>query len=344
MQSIDARAGGGALRPGMPGACIVAGGAGFIGSHLCDALLGRGEEVLCIDSLITGRLENIAHLMPHPRFRFLRADIIDLPPIAPPVRRIYNLACPASPPKYQIDPVHTLRSSVIGTANLLDLARRTGARLLLASTSEVYGDPDVSPQAEDYAGSVNCWGPRACYDEGKRAAETLCHDHAARHGVSVRVARIFNTYGPRMAPDDGRVVSNFIAQALRGEPLTIHGDGRQTRSFCHVADMVAGLLRLMEADLSHTAPVNLGNPAETTVIELARRVRAMTGARSHLVHRPLPTDDPRQRCPDITRARAWLGWTPEIGLPDGLRDTIADLAAALARAETPNRPVELIAS
>ncbi len=309
------------------GIAVVAGGAGFIGSHLCEALLDKGHGVLCIDSLVTGRMENIAHLMRDRRFRFQRADVIELPLIDAPVWRIYNLACPASPPKYQIDPVHTLRSSVIGALNLLELARCTGARILQASTSEVYGDPAISPQSEDYAGSVNCWGPRACYDEGKRAAETLFHDYAARHGVAVRVARIFNTYGPRMAPDDGRVVSNFITQALRGDPITIYGDGQQTRSFCHVGDMVAGLIALMEADMTHPAPVNLGNPGEFTVADLAAQVLAMTGSRSHIVHCPLPVDDPRQRCPDITRAQSLLGWAPRIDLATGLADTIAHFAA-----------------
>lgn len=341
MSSIDGDARGvhGHVPPARGGLCIVAGGAGFIGSHLCERLLAQGHRILCLDSLITGRLENIAPLLAHPRFRFLRADVTDLPPIEGPVGRIYNLACAASPGKYQIDPVHTLRSSVIGAINLLELARREGARILQASTSEVYGDPKVSPQAEDYAGSVNCWGPRACYDEGKRAAETLFHDYAARHGVEVRIARIFNTYGPRMAPDDGRVVSNFISQALRGGALTIYGDGRQTRAFCHVADMVDGLIRLMEADLPATAPVNLGNPAEIPVGDLARLVLALTGAMreatpggaARVVHLPLPVDDPRQRCPDIGRARAWLGWSPRIDLTTGLRDTITHFADELAR-------------
>ena len=294
--------------PASDGLCIVAGGAGFIGSHLCERLLAQGHRILCLDSLITGRLENIAPLMAHPRFRFLRADVTDLPSIAGPVGRIYNLACAASPGKYQIDPVHTLRSSVIGAINLLELARREGARILQASTSEVYGDPKVSPQGEDYAGSVNCWGPRACYDEGKRAAETLFHDYAARHGV-------------------------------RGGALTIYGDGRQTRAFCHVADMVDGLIRLMEADLPASAPVNLGNPAEIPVGDLARLVLALTGAMreatlggaARVVHLPLPVDDPRQRCPDIGRARAWLGWSPRIDLTTGLRDTITHFADELAR-------------
>ena len=294
--------------PASDGLCIVAGGAGFIGSHLCERLLAQGHRILCLDSLITGRLENIAPLLAHPRFRFLRADVTDLPPIEGPVGRIYNLACAASPGKYQIDPVHTLRSSVIGAINLLELARREGARILQASTSEVYGDPKVSPQGEDYAGSVNCWGPRACYDEGKRAAETLFHDYAARHGV-------------------------------RGGALTIYGDGRQTRAFCHVADMVDGLIRLMEADLPASAPVNLGNPAEIPVGDLARLVLAMTGTMrkatpggaARVVHLPLPVDDPRQRCPDIGRARAWLGWNPRIELNAGLRETIDHFAGELAR-------------
>ncbi|WP_209425065.1 UDP-glucuronic acid decarboxylase family protein [Pararhodobacter sp. SW119] len=325
------------------GRTIVTGGAGFVGSHLCEALVRAGHHVLCIDNLVTGRIENIAPLLIHPRFRFLRADVIDLPVIDGPVLRIYNLACPASPAKYQLDPIFTLRTSVLGATNLLDLAHRTGARILQASTSEVYGDPTVSPQVEEYAGSVKCWGPRACYDEGKRAAETLFHDYAMRRGVDTRVARIFNTYGPRMAPDDGRVVANFITQALNGNDLTIYGNGQQTRSFCHVDDLVAGLIALMESDLKQPAPVNLGNPAEITVAELAARIISMTEAPSRIVHRALPVDDPRRRRPDIARAKAWLGWEPKVDLEPGLRGTIAHFARAmLDEAEALFTPAEAI--
>jgi len=305
---------------------VVAGGAGFIGSHLCRALLDRGEEVLCIDNLQTARPSNLRLLQGEPRFRFLRWDITEpLPdPVlaeAPRIGRVWNLACAASPPRYQRDPEHTMLTNVVGTNHLLRLAEAAGARFLLTSTSEVYGDPDLHPQGEDYRGNVSCTGPRACYDEGKRAAEALTFDYARTGRAEVRVARIFNTYGPNMDPEDGRVVSNLLCQALRGDALTIYGDGSQTRSFCYVSDMVAGLLALMEAGIDGTQPVNLGNPVEITVNELLEAVVALTGTRSRVVRRPLPVDDPRRRRPDITRASALLGWQPRVPLAEGLAQT-----------------------
>lgn len=306
---------------------LVAGGAGFIGSHLCEAMLADGASVLCLDSLLTGRVQNIRHMSSEPRFEFIQADVIDHLPRLPHLDAVLNLACAASPPRYQADPVHTLMTSVIGTRNLLTLAQENGARFLLASTSEVYGDPEVHPQAETYLGNVNPTGPRACYDEGKRAAETLCFDHLRLGKVDVRVARIFNTYGPRMSPDDGRVVSNIVNQALSGMPITLYGDGRQTRSFCYVDDLVHGLLRLLDHRGHLAAPVNLGNPAEITVAALVEMVLRMSRSRSPVVRRPLPTDDPRRRCPDIAQARQRLGWEPTVSLEEGLRRTIAWFAA-----------------
>ncbi|MBY0297459.1 MAG: SDR family oxidoreductase [Methylobacterium sp.] len=306
---------------------LVAGGAGFLGSHLCDVLLARGDRVICLDSFATGRRRNLRHLDREPRFEVVEHDIVR--PLPAPLRRqkfdrIYNLACAASPPHYQADPEHTLLTSVLGTHRLLMTAEAAGARLLQASTSEVYGDPEVHPQPEGYWGHVNPTGPRACYDEGKRAAETLCYDYARAGRVAVRVARIFNTYGPRMRADDGRVVSNVVCQALSGDDITVYGDGSQTRSFCYASDLVDGLVRLMEHDTTTLAfaPVNLGNPAELTVANLVARVLAMTGSRSAVVHRPLPVDDPRRRRPDITRASDVLGWSPRVPLEQGLKATV----------------------
>jgi UDP-glucuronate decarboxylase len=304
---------------------LVAGGAGFIGSNLIDALLAEGATVLCLDSFLTGRRRNLAHLEREPRFEMIEADVIERLPAAVGRARpthIYNLACAASPPHYQADPEHTMLTNVLGARNLLRLAEETGARFLLSSTSEVYGDPEVHPQPEHYRGWVSCTGPRACYDEGKRAAETLTFDFQRSNRADVRVARIFNTYGPRMRPDDGRVVSNVICQALAGEDITIYGDGSQTRSFCYVSDLVDGLLRLMDSDV-RDGPVNLGNPVELQVADLAERVLRLTGSASSLVHRPLPEDDPRRRKPDIGRARSLLGWEPKVSLEEGLQATAA---------------------
>ena len=299
---------------------LVTGGAGFLGSHLCERLLGAGHDVLCVDNYYTGRRSNIEHLLGHPRFEAMRHDITA--PLYVEVDEIYNLACPASPVHYQFDPVQTLKTSVHGSINMLGLAKRTKARIFQASTSEVYGDPLVHPQPEGYWGHVNTLGPRACYDEGKRAAETLFFDYHRQHKVPVRVARIFNTYGPRMHPNDGRVVSNFVLQALRGEDITIYGDGSQTRSFCYVDDLIEGFARLMDQD-AVVGPVNLGNPAEFTIKELAEQVIDLTGSPSRLVFQPLPADDPRQRRPDIALARQALGWEPAVQLRDGLQKTIA---------------------
>jgi len=299
---------------------MVTGGSGFLGSHLCDRLLEQGHEVLCVDNLFTGTKQNIVHLRDHPNFEFMRHDITV--PLFVEVDEIYNLACPASPIHYQYDPVQTTKTSVHGAINMLGLAKRLGCRILQASTSEVYGDPAVHPQTEEYWGNVNPIGPRSCYDEGKRCAETLFFDYRRQHGVPIKVARIFNTYGPRMHPADGRVVSNFIMQALGGEPITIYGDGTQTRSFCYVDDLVEGLVLLMESPDDLTGPVNLGNPSEFTMIDLAKEVLAITGSTSDLVHSELPTDDPRQRRPDIAKARSLLGWEPRTLLNDGLRHTI----------------------
>jgi UDP-glucuronate decarboxylase len=300
---------------------LVAGGAGFLGSHLCKRLLLEGNEVVCVDNFSTGRLENLRHLLRFGSFSFIDHDVVEA--IDVPVDEIYNLACPASPPHYQADPIHTMKTSVIGSLNLLELASRYQARIFQASTSEVYGDPEIHPQPESYWGHVNSFGPRSCYDEGKRAAETLFYDFHRARGVDIRIVRIFNTYGPRMRPDDGRVVSNFIVQALRGEDITIYGDGTQTRSFCYVDDLIEGFHRLMYGAHAITTPVNLGNPGEFTVTELAERVIALTGSGSRLVYRPLPVDDPRQRRPDISVAQLELGWSPRIALDEGLRATIA---------------------
>lgn len=299
---------------------LVTGGAGFIGSHLCERLLAAGHEVLCVDNFYTGRRMNVAHLMDDPRFELMRHDITF--PLYVEVDRIYNLACPASPMHYQTDPVQTLKTSVHGAINVLGLAKRKNARIVQASTSEVYGDPEVHPQPESYWGNVNPIGTRACYDEGKRAAETLFFDYNRQYGVRVKVARIFNTYGPRMHPDDGRVVSNFVCQALRGQDLTVYGDGLQTRSFCYVDDLVAGLIGLMQSDDAVIGPLNLGNPGEYTMLELAEAVIHLTGSRSRIIHKPLPADDPKQRRPDISRARGLLGWEPTVGLEQGLAKTI----------------------
>ncbi len=307
---------------------LVTGGAGFIGSHLCERLLGAGHEVLCVDNYFTGSRSNVAHLMADRRFELLRHDVTF--PLYVEVDEIYNLACPASPVHYQHDPVQTVKTSVHGAINVLGLAKRTGAKILQASTSEVYGDPQVHPQTEDYWGHVNPIGPRACYDEGKRCAETLFFDYHRQQGVRIKVARIFNTYGPRMRPDDGRVVSNFIVQALRGDPITIYGEGRQTRSFCYVDDLVDGLIRLMETDDAVTGPVNLGNPHEISIADLAERVLRLTGSAAPLVNRPLPQDDPMQRRPDVARAEALLGWRPTVPFEEGLRRTIAYFAGTVA--------------
>jgi UDP-glucuronate decarboxylase len=300
---------------------LVTGGAGFLGSHLCERLLGDGHDVLCVDNYFTGRKDNIAHLMGDPHFEALRHDITF--PLYVEVDEIYNLACPASPVHYQYDPVQTTKTSVIGAINMLGLAKRIGAKIMQASTSEVYGDPTVHPQTEEYRGNVNPLGPRACYDEGKRCAETLFFDYFRQHLTRIKVARIFNTYGPRMHPNDGRVVSNFIVQALRGEDITLYGDGSQTRAFCYVDDLIDGFVRLVATGDDITGPINLGNPHEIPVSELADRVIRLTGSRSHVVYRELPQDDPLQRCPDITLARTTLGWEPRIALDDGLLRTIA---------------------
>ncbi|MFZ4068925.1 MAG: UDP-glucuronic acid decarboxylase family protein [Caulobacterales bacterium] len=299
---------------------LVTGGAGFVGSHLCEKLLARGAEVLCADNFFTGARRNIEHLVGHPRFELMRHDVTF--PLYVEVDEIFNLACPASPVHYQHDPVQTTKTSVHGAINMLGLAKRTRAKILQASTSEVYGDPAVHPQTEDYWGNVNPIGPRSCYDEGKRCAETLFFDYHRQHQLRIKVARIFNTYGPRMHPNDGRVVSNFVVQALRGEDITIYGDGRQTRSFCYVDDLVDGLMRLMDTGDDVTGPINIGNPGEFTMIELAEQVLALTGAKSKLIHKPLPADDPRQRQPDITRARTILDWEPKTNLKAGLQRTI----------------------
>jgi UDP-glucuronate decarboxylase len=298
---------------------LVTGGAGFIGSHLCEVLLQDGNDVVCLDNYYTGSKANILHLRENPHFELLRHDIIN--PIVLEVDQIYNLACPASPIHYQFNPVKTVKTNVIGTLNMLGLAKRVKARILQASTSEVYGDPAVHPQKEAYRGNVNCIGPRACYDEGKRVAETLMMDYHRQHRVDIRVVRIFNTYGPKMALDDGRVVSNLIIQALRGEPLTIYGDGQQTRSFCYISDMVRGLQGMMEQE-TFSGPVNLGNPREFTILSLAEKVKAMTASSSPLVYKPLPQDDPIQRKPDISLAQEVLGWFPEVMLEEGLVQTI----------------------
>lgn len=304
---------------------LVTGGAGFIGSHLIDRLMAQGHEVICIDNFYTGRKVNLLPWLDNPNFEFIRHDITE--PIRLEVDRIYHLACPASPVHYQYNPVKTIKTNVLGTLNMLGLAKRVKARFLLASTSEVYGDPDVHPQPEEYRGNVNPIGIRACYDEGKRLAETLSFDYHRDNKVDIRVARIFNTYGPRMLPDDGRVVSNFVVQALQGKALTVYGDGSQTRSFCYVSDLVEGLMRLMDGE--HTGPVNFGNPDEYSILELAQKIQGMINPDAELIFKPLPQDDPKQRQPDITRARTYYNWEPTIPLAEGLEKTIADFRARL---------------
>jgi UDP-glucuronate decarboxylase len=299
---------------------LVTGGAGFIGSYLCERLIGKGHEVLCVDNFFTGSRKNIASLQGNPRFELMRHDVTF--PLYVEVDGIYNLACPASPVHYQFDPVQTTKVSVHGAINMLGLAKRVKAKILQASTSEVYGDPDVHPQNEEYWGNVNPIGPRSCYDEGKRCAETLFFDYWRQHKLGIKVARIFNTYGPRMHPNDGRVVSNFIVQALRGDAITLYGDGTQTRSFCYVEDLVDGLIKLMESPETVTGPINLGNPSEITIRTLAETVVEMTGSKSKIEYRPLPTDDPRQRKPDISRAQNFLNWRPSTPLQEGLAKTI----------------------
>ena len=299
---------------------LVTGGAGFLGSHLCERLLADGSEVLCVDNFFTGRRMNVAHLMDDPNFELMRHDVTF--PLYVEVDEIYNLACPASPVHYQYDPVQTTKTSVHGAINMLGLAKRTGAKILQASTSEVYGDPTVHPQPESYWGNVNPVGSRSCYDEGKRCAETLFFDYHRQHGLEIKVARIFNTYGPRMHPEDGRVVSNFIIQALRNEPITLYGDGSQTRSFCYVDDLIDGFIKLMATPLDFTGPVNLGNPDEFTIRQLAEQVLDLVGGSSQLVERPLPADDPKQRQPDISLARKRLGWEPQYSLEVGLPKSI----------------------
>ncbi|MBZ9646770.1 SDR family oxidoreductase [Sphingobium sp. 3R8] len=315
---------------------LVTGGAGFLGSHLCDRLVAQGHDVLCVDNLFTGSKSNLVQLMGRPNFEYMRHDVTF--PLYVEVDEIYNLACPASPLQYRINPVQTTKTSVHGAINMLGLAKRTGAKILQASTSEVYGDPEVHPQTEEYWGHVNPIGPRACYDEGKRCAETLFFDYHREGRVRIKVARIFNTYGPRMDPADGRVVSNFICQALLGQPITLYGDGAQTRSFCYVDDLIEGLLRLMASDDSNTGPINIGNPDEFTMVELAEMIVALTGSSSPIVMRPLPADDPRQRRPDIGRARAALHWEPTVRLREGLVHTIAYFDGLLRCAGGPSLP------
>jgi len=304
---------------------LVTGGAGFIGSHLIDRLMNQGHEVICLDNFYTGHKNNIIKWLNNPYFDLIRHDVTE--PIRLEVDQVYHLACPASPIHYQFNPVKTVKTNVIGTLNMLGLAKRVKARFLLASTSEVYGDPQVHPQSEDYRGNVNCTGPRACYDEGKRMAETLAFDYHRGHDVDIRIARIFNTYGPRMLENDGRVVSNFVVQALRGEPLTIYGEGSQTRSFCYVSDLVEGLIRLMNGD--KIGPINIGNPEEYTILQLAQIIQGMINPDAELVFKPLPEDDPIKRKPDITKAKTWLGWEPSIPLHEGLKMTITDFSERL---------------
>jgi UDP-glucuronate decarboxylase len=312
----------------VPARVLVTGGAGFIGSHLCRRLLDQGTEVLCVDNFFTGRRENVNSLLQHPNFELLRQDVTF--PLYVEVDAIYNLACPASPVHYQFDPVQTTKTSVLGAINMLGLAKRLKVPILQASTSEIYGDPEVHPQPESYRGCVNPIGLRSCYDEGKRCAETLFFDYHRQHGLSIRIARIFNTYGPNMHPNDGRVVSNFIVQALTNQPITIYGDGGQSRSFCYVDDLVEGLLRLMRAEPGFTGPVNLGNPCEFTMLQLAEEVIALTGSRSSLVFQPLPPDDPHQRRPDISLAHEKLKWQPTVQLREGLKNTIAYFDSVLS--------------
>lgn len=304
---------------------LVTGGAGFIGSHLIDRLMNQGHDVICLDNFFTGHKRNIRHWLDHPYFELIRHDITE--PIRLEVDQIYHLACPASPVHYQYNPVKTIKTNVMGTLNMLGLAKRVNARFLLASTSEVYGDPDVHPQPEEYRGNVNCIGIRSCYDEGKRVAETLAFDYHRQNNVDIRVMRIFNTYGPRMFENDGRVVSNFIVQALQGTPLTVYGDGSQTRSFCYVADLVEGMMRLMNGE--HTGPINIGNPGEYTILQLAETIQKMINPDAQLSYKPLPQDDPKQRQPDITKAKNLLGWEPTINLEEGLKMTIEDFRSRM---------------
>jgi UDP-glucuronate decarboxylase len=311
---------------------VVTGGAGFIGSHLCDHLIQHGATVVCADNLFTGSMNNIRPLLNHPRFSFILHDVREPLNIAGGVDRIYNMACPASPRHYQCDPIGTMKTCVLGAENVLELARTKSSRVLQASTSEVYGDPEVHPQPEDYVGHVNPIGPRACYDEGKRAAETLFFDYRRIHGLEIKIARIFNTYGPRMVENDGRVVSNFIVQALRDDPITIYGSGEQTRSFCFIDDLVRGLELLMESPADVTGPCNLGNPAEISIADIAQKVVALADSKSGINHRPLPQDDPKRRKPVISKANKMLGWEPKIDLENGLRSTIAYFALQTASA------------
>ena len=318
---------------------LVTGGAGFIGSHLIDRLMSQGHEVICLDNFYTGNKANLLQWLNHPYFELVRHDVTD--PIRLEVDQIYHLACPASPVHYQYNPVKTIKTNVMGTLNMLGLAKRVKARFLLASTSEVYGDPEIHPQVEEYRGNVNPIGIRSCYDEGKRVAETLAFDYHRQNDVDIRVARIFNTYGPRMLENDGRVVSNFVAQALKGNAVTVYGDGSQTRSFCYVSDLVEGLMRLMNGD--HIGPINLGNPEEYTILQLAQTVQEMVNPDSELRFEPLPQDDPRRRKPDITRARSWLGWQPTIPLREGLKSTIEDFRTRIT-AENVGKPLDMVSS
>jgi len=309
---------------------LVTGGAGFIGSHLIDRLMNQGHEVICLDNFFTGHKRNILHWMDNPYFELIRHDITE--PIRLEVDQIYHLACPASPVHYQYNPVKTIKTNVLGTLNMLGLAKRINARFLLASTSEVYGDPDVHPQPEEYRGNVNCIGIRSCYDEGKRVAETLAFDYHRQNEVDIRIMRIFNTYGPRMFENDGRVVSNFIVQALQGIPLTVYGDGSQTRSFCYVSDLVEGMMRLMNGE--HIGPINIGNPGEYTILQLAQTIQKMVNPDAELIFKPLPEDDPKQRQPDITKAKNLLGWEPKIALDQGLKLTIEDFRSRIEQKES----------
>jgi len=319
---------------------LVTGGAGFIGSHLIDRLMLQGHEVICLDNFYTGHKRNLLKWIDHPYFELIRHDITE--PIRLEVDQIYHLACPASPVHYQYNPVKTIKTNVMGTLNMLGLAKRVKARFLLTSTSEVYGDPEIHPQTEDYRGNVNPIGIRSCYDEGKRVAETLAFDYHRQNNVAIRVARIFNTYGPRMLENDGRVVSNFIVQALHGKSITVYGDGSQTRSFCYVSDMVEGLMRLMNGD--HEGPINLGNPEEYTILQLAQRIQEMINPGSNICFEPLPQDDPRRRKPDITRAQTWLNWQPTIQLQEGLKQTIDDFRDRMESSEPSLPPSEAISS
>ncbi len=309
---------------------LITGGAGFLGSQLCERKLKKGYNVICLDSLLSGRMSNIAEFLGNKSFKFVKHDVIEPYSFDGPVDEIYNMACAASPPKYQKYPIHTLKTNVMGAMNALELARKKGARIFQASTSEIYGDPLISPQSEDYNGNVNTHGPRSCYDEGKRAAETLFHDYHNAYGVDIRVARIFNTYGPNMDPEDGRVVSNFIVQALQNNDITIYGNGNQTRSFCYVDDLLNGIEALMALSEANPSPVNIGNPVEFTMRELAQKVLIETGSRSKIIHMDLPVDDPKQRKPDISLAKSLLGWSPEVSLQQGLKKTIPYFASEIS--------------